>query len=215
MKLFFPKARGWTLIEVLLLIALLAIVVALIPCAPGGARKRAQRVACASNLKQIAHAQWTFAADHDGRFSFACPTNAGGSLEWTNHADVSRHFAVLSNDLMQPARVLTCPADGERPPGADFASLKSANLSYCIGFDGATNAPEVFLAGDRNISGGKQVTANLIILRSNSTVTWTKTIHVNAGNVALARGDVLQLTSPALQQQLAAMTNEEVRIALP
>ena len=215
MKLFSQNARGWTLIELLVLIAILAILAALIPCAPASARKRAQRTQCFSNLKQIALANLNFAQDHDGRFPFACPTNEGGSLEWTNSAQVFRHFAVLSNELGQSARVLTCAADRERIAAANFASLKNANLSYFICLDGATNAPDVLLAGDRNISGGKQLNETVMLVGRNSTLTWTKPVHPGGGNVVLANATALPLSNPQLAQQVALMTNGQVRLAIP
>jgi type II secretory pathway pseudopilin PulG len=215
MKLHPRQTNGWTLIELLVLIAILAVIFSLVPCAPRGARTRARQVACLNNLKQIAFANLIYAAEHDGKLPFEISTNRSGTKEWTNSPEVFRHFLVLSNELLQSPKVLACPADRQRSRTTDFASLGNDKISYFLCLDGATNRPGVLLAGDRNVSGGTAINANTILLRTNSPVRWTKGIHTSAGNVALVDGSVYRVDDRGLRTQLAAMTNEQIRLAIP
>jgi prepilin-type processing-associated H-X9-DG protein len=142
------------------------------------------------------------------------PTNTSGSLEFTNSAQVFRHFQAASNELNNPI-VLRCPSDDGRQKTRDFSKLANNNLSYFVGLDAVETNPELVLSGDRNITGGTLVNSNLLLVRPNSLLSWTKAIHTSQGNVGLADGSVQQVTVQRLNQQIAAMTNPVIRLAIP
>jgi len=62
-----PKTAGFTLIELLTVIAIIAILAAIIIPTVNGVRARAQRSVDGSNLRQIAQAAFTYAADNNDR----------------------------------------------------------------------------------------------------------------------------------------------------
>src|SRR6185436_9716731 len=63
-----PNRMGFTLIELLVVIAIIAILAALLLPALSGARGKAQRIQCASQLKQLTAGIALFATDRDDMF---------------------------------------------------------------------------------------------------------------------------------------------------
>ena len=204
---------GFTLIEALLLIAIIAIILALIPHGSHSGKTRAQRIICSNNLKQVGLSYRVWANDHEGQYPFAY-TNTGGSTAWKNSPEVFRHYQVLSNELVTP-KILICRTDKERVVATNFTKFSNPNLSYFVGLDAREDAPQSILSGDRNITGGTLSNGFLRRLNANSDAGWTKEIHQNAGNVGLGDGSVQQMTTAALRQHVAGLTNLVIRLAVP
>jgi prepilin-type N-terminal cleavage/methylation domain-containing protein/prepilin-type processing-associated H-X9-DG protein len=93
--------RGFTLLELLVVIAIIAILAGLLLPALGGARVKARRVACSSNMRQIGLGLHLYADDHDGWWP---ETTHGGSTNdsWINS---------LAPYLAHVDRIRACPAD--------------------------------------------------------------------------------------------------------
>src|SRR2546426_11502934 len=128
------RPAAFTLIEMLCVIAIIAILAALLLPALSQARARAQRIQCVSQLRAVGFAFHGFAHDHNGKFPMQVPASAGGSLEFIQNPSriggelyfCSCHFQALSNDLVTP-KVVLCPTD-TRVPAANFAAFKNENL---------------------------------------------------------------------------------------
>ena len=214
MKLEPRNSAGWTLIELLVLIAMLAIVFALIPTVPPKAKARAQRISCTSNLKQVGLATRLYVNDLGGQFSWQVPMASNGTLELATSPQVFRHFQALSNELVTP-KVLVCPSDRQRIKTADFVRFSNTNLSYFVSLDARENAPQLILSGDRNITGGTLSNGFLRLLTPLTEAGWTSDLHNNAGNLGLADGSVQQVTAAGLRKQLAVQTSAVIRLAIP
>ena len=194
---------AFTLVEMLMVIAIIAILVSTMLPALQGAKAKAQRIQCVSNLKQVGLGFHLFAHEHDSKFPMGVSTNNGGTLEYvifSRYATAGfylqyRHFQALSNDLSNP-HVLVCPTDTNRLNPPDFfASLANSNISYFVGVNADYNQPSSILGGDRNITSSVMRSSGVIRLLNGNSVQWTSSQHHYKGNVLFADGHVDQLNN--------------------
>jgi prepilin-type N-terminal cleavage/methylation domain-containing protein/prepilin-type processing-associated H-X9-DG protein len=67
------KHKGFTLVELLVVIAVIALLLALLIPALRSAREQGYRVVCLSNLKQLTMAWIAYADEYDGKLVYGCP----------------------------------------------------------------------------------------------------------------------------------------------
>jgi competence protein ComGC len=186
------RSRAMTLIEVLIVVVTSVLLACLLLPAFASARKKAQRIHCVSNLKQIGMAFRIWEGDHGHLYPMGISTNFGGTLEYVASGQTFQHFQVMSNELSTPY-VLICLAD-VRPRAKDFGpTLGNKNVSYFVGVDAGEAKPEMLLSGDRNIVGGTQLANGIREITTNQLVSWSSEMHNGVGNIGLVDGSVVAL----------------------
>jgi prepilin-type processing-associated H-X9-DG protein len=183
-----PRHPAFTLLDLIVVIAVLAILTSLLLPALTRGNRRSNRIGCVNNLKQIGLGFKIFANDHQDRYPMQLWPQESRPAEATN-AYVPFIFRALSNELSTP-RVLICPQD-HRGPAAGFPSLVLSNVSYFVGLNARDDYPQSFLAGDRDLTtNGSPVGPGLLPVTANTVLGWSGTIHRHGGNIAMGDGSV-------------------------
>ncbi len=208
------KNRAFAFIELMVVIAIVALLAALLLPALAKAKQKAQRINCVNNLKQVGLAFRLWSGDNGDMYPPTVSTTKGGSKEYVPGGNTFRHFLCMSNELSTP-KILACPSD-DRQPASSFARLKNENISYFVGVDANEMRPQMFLSGDRNLLlNGEAINTGLVIIKASDAVGWTGEIHHSAGNLGLADGSVQQLTDNGLQQLNKHAGTNVYRLAIP
>jgi len=203
-----------TLVEVLVIIAVLVLLVGMLSVDLSKDTKRSRRTVCVNNLRQVGLSFKICAGGSYDRYHFQREATQNGTIEWVVTGEVWPHFLVMSNELNTP-KVLVCPADTRRP-AASWASLSNSNISYFIGLDAVETLPEMLLSGDSNLEvDGKPVGQGLLNLWTNSPVAWTTNRHKGHGGVCLGDGSALQFTNAQLRRALVRSDMATNRLAIP
>ncbi|MFO1501620.1 MAG: type II secretion system protein [Verrucomicrobiota bacterium] len=143
--------RGFSLVELLVVISIIALLVALLSPALTKTKARAKQLQCVHQLRQLGIGFHGFAHDHNSQFPMSVPTDAGGSQEFAENGRRAtgefffsyRHFQALSNDLSS-AKVLACPADTRKPTLSPML-LDNTHLSYFVGINASLEQPTAIL----------------------------------------------------------------------
>jgi prepilin-type N-terminal cleavage/methylation domain-containing protein/prepilin-type processing-associated H-X9-DG protein len=170
--------RAFTLVEMLVVIALLAALVALLLPVLQGGRAAARQTACRNNLRQMQAAFTLYLADHDGQFFPYIRTNEGARTLYyfglsapgaEGSRAIDKNRAVLAPYLEQVGGVEVCPAFAY---GSGLVKAKYDVASYGYGLNAGMLAgmPEWSAAGRPNW---------FHVARPAETITWADAAQVN------------------------------------
>ncbi len=208
--------RAFTLLEALVVIALVVILLGMFPCHIGNSKAKASRIKCANNLKQTGLAFRAFADAHDDRFPFEPGVLADQGMD----RRVWIQMLVLAKELETP-RILICPGDvrnrtmatgfseGPEAGATSLARLQDAAVSYFVGVGARRNVSDSILLGDCNVAAGESAPLYssrgadpFVMVSTNAVWSARQAHHDQAGNLALGDGSVQQATRSGLQTQL-------------
>jgi prepilin-type N-terminal cleavage/methylation domain-containing protein/prepilin-type processing-associated H-X9-DG protein len=125
----FRGYRGFTLVELLVVIGVIALLISILLPALNKARAQAQRTACLSNLRQLGVGMRIYANDHADRLPNSNPPKTVNDWSATN-----RVLVALYERYVKGAKAFHCPADEDPIPTAietaDYVQPNSARVSY-------------------------------------------------------------------------------------
>jgi competence protein ComGC len=99
-----------TLVEVLVIIAILALVAAILLSGLAAAKRKSARVGCDNNLKEIGVAYRIWEGDNGDKYPMFISATNGGAMELILTGNVLVNYLVMSNELSTPM-ILHCPKD--------------------------------------------------------------------------------------------------------
>ena len=114
--------RGFTLIEILVVIAIIAILAAILFPVFAKAREKARQITCASNIRQIGLAEQQYSQDNDELYSGAYKNSVNGRVHW----------AELIYPYTKSAQIYSCP-DLSTPLMNDGITNCTTNPDICNG----------------------------------------------------------------------------------
>ena len=200
------RTKAMTLIEVVVVLAVIAIVAAMVLPAIMNRPDTSRKISCTNNLKQIGLSFWSWSGDNNDKFPMQVSITNGGAMELAALGNAAAVFQVMSNEMSNP-KIALCPNGSLHSPATNWGpSFSNKTVSYFVGLDAIANDPISILSGDDNFEiNGTEVKSGVLQLTTNTPIQWTKARHRLQGNILLADGSVYTIKNSELA---GAMTNQ-------
>jgi prepilin-type N-terminal cleavage/methylation domain-containing protein len=161
------QKKAFTLIELLVVIAIIAILAAMLLPALAAAKRKAQKINCVNNLKEVGIALRIWEGDNNDRYPMAVPSSQGGSQDYLAHDGTSyvangssattalapgMTWLVMSNELSAP-KILSCPSDNLHttvPTNWTYIQIvgSTASMTASAGSQGTESCVSYFVGAD-------------------------------------------------------------------
>jgi len=129
------SAQAFTLIEILVVIAIISILAAILFPVFAQAREKARATACLSNTKQIGLGLLQYVQDYDERVFFrsstsSTPYNTRAGVTVPSTASNPERWWNMVMPYIKSNQVFTCPSDAAPTPSKDAKGLLTIKRSY-------------------------------------------------------------------------------------
>jgi type II secretory pathway pseudopilin PulG len=214
----FRKPLAMTLIEVLVVIAILLLLASLVLPYFSRCKAKSMRISCLMDLKEIGAAYRLWANDNGDVPPFQQTVKNGGWADFLTNANQGAicwtNYVILQNQLRQSPALVACPCDTRKAALSFTNKFDNAHVSYFVGVCATDLYPQSIVGGDRNLGFGtnsgldygfspKTGKGNDQIIPISAPLSWSLTMHsggnpAGAGNIFLGDGSGQQVTSSTL-----------------